>query len=146
MTNEVVPTPEPVVQTPTPAPQVGLDIDKLMAEIEAENTARLTQTKTEAIIEAKKDMVSADTVKQLLSKVNEAHSQQLSNTVENLNKQLTELKESITTQKGAINTATPSNPYSAQSQANYNVWKDPGISDEQKTEILIQNIRQGKFR
>jgi hypothetical protein len=130
---------EPV--KPVEVKQVNeIDLDKLLLEIETENKKKLDEVKKEAINTAKEGMVSADTVKQLLTKVNEAHSK----SIETLNKQVSELKESVITQKGVAQT-TGGNPYSTVNQANYNFWKDPQVPDTEKVQALIRNIRQGKY-
>ena len=136
----------PKAEVSPPAPQATsspqLDIDKLLKDIEVENNAKLNQTKTDAINEAQNGMISADTVKQLLTKVNEAHETQMSETLTNFNTQMTELKDTVVTQKGTINQS--SNPNTPPTEA-YNPWKDNQVSDAAKVELLIKHIRRGNL-
>lgn len=146
MSEEIKPIEETLIEIPkTEEVSQDINIDDLIKEIELENEKRFNSVKDEAVTQAQKGMVKQDTVKDALLKLNEVHQKQLSQINENFNKQLTELKENIVTQKGTISNVGQGNPYSSQAQENYNVWKDQGVSDDAKVDLLIQHIRSGKF-
>jgi len=124
--------------------EVSIDIDKLIQDIELENNKKLDEVKSQAVNEARKGVITEEVLKGVVSKVTEIQSKKFQETIESLNNELSELKEKIPTQKGVMS-GVQGNPYNqpAQQQENYNVWNDPNIPDEEKTDLLIRYIRQG---